>query len=130
MSSAVAILLIVLLLRKELLGPQPLQGLDDQGAGGRRARLSRRLLTIDIVGQLLFLFGIGLVILALTWAGAEYEWNTAYVLAPLIVGAVLCGLFFCWERLMGPNHALARRWPWQKPMLSWDLVTNKDMGQF
>lgn len=80
--AVVAIPLVLLLLRKELLGPRPLPefaGLDGDARGVRRARLLVRLATIDYLGQLLFLFGLGLFILALTWAGGEqagtYPWN-------------------------------------------------------
>jgi hypothetical protein len=116
------------LLRKELLGPQPLPGLDEQGESGRRARLGARLMTIDVGGQLLFLFGFGLMILAFTWAGATYTWNSAAVLTSLIVGIALACVFVFYERLMTPGNTLARRWPWQKPMISWKLLTAKDIG--
>lgn len=121
-------LIIFTILRKELLGPQPLAGLDGQGASGRGARLAARLLTIDAGGQLLFLSGFGLMILGLTWAGVSYEWGTAAVLVPLVLGGVLAGLFIEYERLMAPGRTLARRWPLQQAMVTWKLVVTKDTG--
>lgn len=74
-------------------------------------------MTIDAGGQLLFLFGFGLVVLALTWAGATYSWDSAYVLAPLCIGAALVGVFGYYEKLMAPDGLLSRRWPFQKAMV-------------
>ena len=124
----VAIILILFMLRKELLGPQPLPGLDEQGSAGRINRLGARLLTIDTGGQLLFLFGFGLIILAFTWAGVTYDWNTAAVLSPLILGVAAVCLFIVYERFMAPGRALARKWPSQKSMVSWKLLITKDTG--
>ena len=123
-----AILLIIFVLRKELLGPQPLPGLDEQGDLGRVARFGARVATIDSGGQLLFLFGFGLIILAFTWAGVTYDWNTAAVLVSLVGGIALVCLFIFYERLMFPGRILARKWPYQKPMVSWKLLITKDTG--
>lgn len=35
--------------------------------------------------------------LALTWAGSEYEWNSAHVIATLIVGFLFCVFFVLWQ---------------------------------
>ncbi|KAH8907081.1 MFS general substrate transporter [Coniochaeta sp. PMI_546] len=123
-----ALILIFVLLRKELLGPQPIASVDGVAETGRRARFSKRIMTIDAGGQLLFLFGFGLLVLALTWAGATYSWDSAYVLAPLCIGAVLIGVFGYYERLMAPDGALSRRWPIQKAMVPWKLIANRDIG--
>ncbi len=120
--------LIFFVLRSELLGPQPLPGLDELGESARLARLSRRITTIDAGGQLLFLFGFGFIILALTWGGVTYEWNTAAVLAPLCFGVGLVSLFVCYESLMAPGRALASKWPSQKSMVPWKLLVTKDVG--
>lgn len=123
-----AIILILAVLRKELLGPQPLAGLDERGGSGTAALVGARITTIDAGGQLLFLFGFGLMILAFTWAGVMYEWTTAAVLVPLILGVALAVLFVVYERLMAPGRALARRWPFQKAMVTWKLLVTKDTG--
>lgn len=136
--AAVAIALVALLLRRELLGPQPLPELaaaaaaHDDGRGARRARLLVRLSTIDYVGQLLFLFGLGLLILALTWAGdgeaGTYRWSSPEVLAPLVVGAALTVAWFAYEYSMVPPRAMARVFPRQRAMMPWDLIKEKDIA--
>lgn len=144
-----AVALIFLVLRKDLLGPvaivpqdgeniqQQQQHQPDANEEGlqmprnNQSRLSRfyaRLMTVDVGGQLLFLFGFGLVVLAMTWAGATYAWNSAAVLTPLLVGVALVVGFIFWERLMAPAGVLALRFPRQKAMLPWDILKNKDVG--
>lgn len=146
----VAIVVIFFLLRKELLGPQDLaQGIPTQlqeatnaavdlppmspaivaaGAGSRLSRFWARFTTVDAGGQLLFLFGFGLIVLAMTWAGATYSWDSVAVLTPLLVGVALVSAFIFWERLMAPGRALAAKLPRQKPMLPWHIFTTKDVG--
>lgn len=85
-------------------------------------------MTIDAGGQLLFLFGFGLLVLALTWAGATYSWDSAAVLAPLCIGVVIVGLFGYYEKLMAPDGLLSRRWPIQRAMVPWKLVSNRNVG--
>jgi MFS family permease len=126
--TAAAILVTFFILRKHLLPAQPIAQLDETAETGRRATLKKRLMTIDVGGQFLFLFGFGLMILAFTWSGATYDWNSASVLAPLVIGAVLSCGFFYWEYLMAPGHALNRLWPWQKSMIPWQLLVHKDIG--
>ncbi|ERT00109.1 hypothetical protein HMPREF1624_03478 [Sporothrix schenckii ATCC 58251] len=87
-----------------------------------------RIASIDIGGQLLFLFGLGLLILSLTWAGATYGWATAAVLVPLFAGLVLVAAFVGYERFMAPGRLFSRMWPHQKPMLTWTLFGSKDIG--
>ena len=121
-----AILLIFIVLRKELLSPQPLANLEEHS--GRRARFAQRILTVDAGGQLLFLFGFGLIILAFTWAGATYRWNSAAVLTPLCAGVALVLLFAYWEYLMAPGNVLAKRWPYRRAMVPWKLIATRDIG--
>jgi hypothetical protein len=62
------------------LGPQPLPELLGQDSELRGfQRFKAQLSTIDFFGQLLFLFGLGLLVLGLTWGGASYPWNDARV---------------------------------------------------
>lgn len=133
--AAIGIVLVVVLLRKELLGPQPLPELEEHTGHTHRARRARvlvRLSTIDFVGQLLFLFGLGLLILALTWAGngqdGTYPWDSTYVLAPLIVGAVLTALWFAFEFSMAPPRLMSRVFQRQRAMMPWVLFEEKDIG--
>ncbi|CAK7263292.1 hypothetical protein SEPCBS57363_000491 [Sporothrix epigloea] len=72
------------------------------------ASLGSRIASIDFGGQLLFLFSLGLLILALTWAGATYDWDMAAVLVPLCTGLFLVGALVGYEYHMAPGRRLAR----------------------
>lgn len=137
--ATVAVVLVFVCLRGELLGPQPLPELSEPAEPGgqlqrsARGRLLTRLSTIDYVGQLLFLFGLGLLILALTWAGGDgaagtYPWVSLQVLAPLIFGAALAAAWFAFEHSMVPPRAMSRVFSRQRAMLPWELVAEKDMA--
>ncbi|KAF1991603.1 MFS multidrug transporter-like protein [Aulographum hederae CBS 113979] len=52
---------------------------------------------IDYVGGLLSIAGMLLFMMALQWGGYQYDWDSAHVLAPLILGVALIIAFFCWE---------------------------------
>ncbi|KAL1870246.1 hypothetical protein Daus18300_005311 [Diaporthe australafricana] len=127
-----AIVLVILILRHELLGPQPIPELEGEGPRhspvGRRARFAARLMTIDYVGQLLFLFGLGLLILAFTWAGSTYGWSSAAVLAPLVVGAVLSAAWGFYEYSMAPPHLMSRVFRSQRAMMPWELLAKRDIS--
>ncbi|CCF33932.1 major facilitator superfamily transporter [Colletotrichum higginsianum] len=123
-----SMLVIYFVLRSELLGPQPIPQLDETTDTGRRTTLRKRLQTIDVGGQVLFLFGLGLLILGLTWAGATYSWKSPAVLVTLILGILISALFVLWEYHMTPAKALARQFPWQKAMIPWELARNRDIG--
>ncbi|KAL3479584.1 major facilitator superfamily domain-containing protein [Aspergillus californicus] len=83
------------------------------------------LATIDAVGTILFIFGVGLIILGTAWGGSTYSWGSAEVLAPIIVGAVCFVLFFVYEYLL-EKGALARILPTQKPMLPFSMFKKLD----
>lgn len=94
--------------------------------GSRRSHFLSGLATIDIGGTLLFIFGVGLIILGISWGGATYPWTSAAVLAPLVIGAVLFIIFFIYEYLLEPGRALARLFPQQTPMIPSSLFKNRD----
>ena len=48
-------------------------------------------------GNLIVIAGTTLAIIGLTWGGTRYPWDSAHVLAPLIIGLVLLGLFVVYE---------------------------------
>ena len=48
-------------------------------------------------GNFIIIAGTTLALIALTWGGIRFPWNSAHVLAPLIVGLVLILLFFAYE---------------------------------
>jgi hypothetical protein len=126
--AAAGIILIIIIIRKELLGPQPIPQLSETPETGRRTRFAYRLKTIDYWGQVLFLLGFGLLILALTWAGPIYRWDSPAVLVPLCVGAVTIVAWGVWEFLMAPDRMLGMRWPWKAAMVKWDILTDRNVG--
>lgn len=132
--AVLAVVLVLVFLRKELVGPQPVPGLQGRGPGrghqlgGKRARFVARLWTVDYVGQLLFLFGLGLLILAFTWAGGTYSWGSAAVLAPLLIGAVLSVAWVFYEYSMSPPHRMSRVFPLQRAMVPWELIAQRDIS--
>lgn len=123
-----AIFVVLFLLRKQLLGPQPLQ--DPRGRDVRTSdgQLFARLSTIDYGGQMLFLWGLGLLTLALTWGGDTFSWNSAAVLAPLAIGGVLTIGWVLYERSMSPGFLMSRVFPSQKAMMSWEMLSHRDIG--
>ncbi|GLA60229.1 hypothetical protein AtubIFM54640_000676 [Aspergillus tubingensis] len=70
--------------------------------GSRWSSILPALATIDLGGSVLFIFGVGLIILATTWGGATYPWSSPQVLAPLIIGAICFTAFFVYEYLLEP----------------------------
>jgi len=128
--AVLAMILVVILLRKELLGPQPLVQVEgaQRDFSSRRARFAARVGTIDFGGQLLFLWGMGLLILAFTWAGGTYSWNSANVLAPLVIGAVLSVAWVVYEFLMTPGKLMSKVFPTQTAMIPWEVLSQRDIG--
>lgn len=124
--SLVGLLLIHLITRSVLVGPQDLPAHDGVSKLSSKATFIKRISTIDFGGQLLFLFGMGLFILALTWAGSAYPWSSVEVLVPLIVGVVLLGLFFIWEYLLLPGQKLALAYPHQQAMIPLKLLRRRN----
>ena len=123
-----AMILIFFVLRNELQGPQQLPDLEGPDVSTPSARFIARLSTLDYGGQLLFLWGFGLLILALTWAGGTYSWNSAAVLVTIIIGGILSIGWIFYERCMVPGSTMARFFPRQKAMLQWELLIHRDIG--
>lgn len=61
----------------------------------------------DYVGSVLFVLGLPVFILAFSWAGTPgHDWNSASVIAPLVVGAVTLLTAFIYEmRFANPAYA-------------------------
>ncbi len=92
----------------------------------RRLGYISGLAIIDWPGMAMFIFGIGLIILAVQWGGTEHAWSSAACVAPLVIGGILCILFFVYEYLLGPGRAVARMFPRQVPMIPSTLFRKKD----
>ncbi|OJJ39695.1 hypothetical protein ASPWEDRAFT_37527 [Aspergillus wentii DTO 134E9] len=94
--------------------------------GSRWSSILPALATLDIFGTILFIFGIGLVILGTAWGGSTYAWSAPQVLAPLIVGGVCFVLFFLYEYLLESGRFFARMFPKQVPMLPYSMFARID----
>ncbi|PWY82834.1 MFS multidrug transporter [Aspergillus heteromorphus CBS 117.55] len=94
--------------------------------GSRSSSILPALATVDIGGSLLFIFGVGLLILAATWGGATYSWSSSQVLAPLILGVICFVAFFVYEYLLEPGRLLARIFPRHVAMLPYSLFERRD----
>ncbi|RAL06804.1 putative MFS multidrug transporter, partial [Aspergillus homomorphus CBS 101889] len=94
--------------------------------GSRWSSVLPALATVDVGGSVLFIFGVGLIILATTWGGATYSWSAPQVLAPLIVGAVCFVVFFLYEYLLEPGRLCARVFPRHVAMLPYSLFERRD----
>ncbi|KAJ4004434.1 hypothetical protein NW766_011740 [Fusarium irregulare] len=126
--AVLALIVVFFVLRKELLGPQPISELNETAETGRRTKFIARLKTVDFGGQLLFILGFGLIILALTWGGATYPWSSPAVIVPLVLGVISAGIFVYWEYLLAPDNMMAEKLPWQRAMIPWELISNRDMA--
>lgn len=125
----IGLVLAHFILRPELLGPQKITLPDESVSGSTLPQtFTARLSTIDFGGQFLFLFGMGLLVLALTWAGSYYPWSSVKILAPLIFGIVLLIAFVAWEYLMLPGNLLSNRAPTRKAMIPIKLVLRRNVG--
>lgn len=76
------------------------------------------ILTLDFGGMILFILGTGLIILGTAWGGSTYPWNSAAVIASLVIGSVLFVGFFFYEYLRR-NH---------NPMIPYEVLRHKDVG--
>ena len=119
--AAVSMVMIFVLLRKDLVGPKPSE------STGSLQRFWSRISTVDFGGLFLFVTGVTLIILGTTWGGATYAWNSAAVIASIVIGGVFFVSFFLWEFLMEPGNLLARAFPSQEPMIPLRLFRKKDV---
>lgn len=126
--AVVAMLVVVVFLKNDLQGPVPILEMEGVNVSTKSGSFMARISTIDYGGQMLFLWGFGLLILALTWAGGTYSWDSASVLAPIIVGGLLSGGWIVYERCMVPGSVMAKVFPLQKAMISWELLRQRDIG--
>ncbi|PYH50079.1 putative MFS multidrug transporter [Aspergillus saccharolyticus JOP 1030-1] len=94
--------------------------------GSRWSSVLPALATVDIGGSILFIFGVGLIILATTWGGATYSWSSSQVLAPLIVGSVCFPAFFLYEYMLEPGRLCARVFPRHVATLPYSLFERRD----
>jgi predicted membrane channel-forming protein YqfA (hemolysin III family) len=70
--------------------------------------VNSKLKAVDFLGIFLALAGMTVVILGLTWGGKEYSWNSAQVIATLVVGTAASVAFMLWQ-WKGPRYPLIPR---------------------
>lgn len=92
----------------------------------RRAGYISGLATIDWPGIFFFIFGVGLLILAVQWGGTSYSWDSAATIAPFVIGGVLFFSFFLYEYLIGPGRFMSRIFAQQVPMVPSVLFRKRD----
>ncbi|EAW20516.1 putative MFS drug transporter [Aspergillus fischeri NRRL 181] len=56
-----------------------------------------KLAAVDFVGAALALGGTAVLLLGLNWGGGEYAWDSAHVIATLVVGVAVCVAFVLWQ---------------------------------
>jgi MFS family permease len=83
---------------------------------------------VDYPGMALFILGVGLLILGVSWGNAPYSWSSPAVVVPLVFGAILFSAFFAYEYMAEPERFIGRRLPRQVPMMPWILFSKKDAG--
>ncbi len=76
--------------------------------------------------MVLFLFGVGLIILGTSWGESTYAWDSTQVLVTVIVGGLLSGIFVLYEYLLEDGRLLGRLLPRQSPMIPMSLFSRKD----
>jgi hypothetical protein len=70
----------------------------------QRQPLGFKLKKIDYLGLIFFLGACVCIILALVWGGSAYPWNSAVIIALLVVGVLLLITFLLTEWLIEPFH--------------------------
>lgn len=123
--AALSHILIVALMRKELVKGNAARATSNTN-NSRRTNYLAGLLSIDWPGALLFILGVGLIILALQWGGTQYAWSSAATIVPFIIGGIFVITFFVHEYLLGPGRFTARLLPRQVPMIPSTLFRKKD----
>jgi hypothetical protein len=120
--SVLAMVMIFSLMRGEVVGGSAKAGKGES----RRLGYISGLKIIDWPGLIMFILGVGLVILAVQWGGTSYAWSSTATVAPFIIGGILCIAFFTYEYLLGPGRFAARLFPKQVPMIPSTLFRKKD----
>lgn len=120
--AAVSHILIFVLMRKDLKKGRVALNPGDSRRTGYIAGLGY----IDWIGMLTFIFGIGLIILAVQWGGTSYAWNSPATIVPLVVGGILVIVFSTHEYLLGPGRLMARIFTRQVAMIPSTLFRKKD----
>ncbi|KAF2637038.1 MFS general substrate transporter [Massarina eburnea CBS 473.64] len=120
--AVIAHILIFFLIRKDLVKGRVSRKPGDSRRTGYIAGLG----SIDWVGMITFIFGVGLIILAVQWGGTSYSWDSVAVIVPFIIGGTLFILFFLNEYLLGPGRLMHRIFSNQIAMIPSTIFRKKD----
>lgn len=76
----------------------------------RGQSLWSRIKRIDFGGNAIFIGAVIAVLLALTWAGPVYQWNSAQIIIPLVIGllGLLAFIAFEWTPRLAPEPSFPR----------------------
>jgi hypothetical protein len=62
-----------------------------------KTSLASKLMEIDWFGEVLFMGCLTSFLVAISWDGVQFPWNSFQTIIPLILGLVGVGLAFMWE---------------------------------
>lgn len=65
-------------------------------------------------GNAIVIAGTTLAVVGLTFGGIRFPWNSAQVLAPLLIGLALIGVFFLYEAKIP-----------REPTIPWEILNNR-----
>ncbi|KAJ1915736.1 hypothetical protein H4219_004153 [Mycoemilia scoparia] len=72
----------------------------------QKSSWKEKLKRIDFLGSLIIVAGLVVLLLALSWGGKEYPWNSAVIISLLVVGLVLLIAFVLVEAYIPPEPIL------------------------
>ncbi|WYZ42179.1 hypothetical protein EsH8_V_001074 [Colletotrichum jinshuiense] len=80
----------------------------------RNWSVGERIKSLDLTGGAIFIPGIFMILLALTWGGTQKAWNSPTIIGLFVGGGVMVVMFFIWEHHKGeeamiPGMLLRRR---------------------
>ncbi|KAF8590340.1 iron permease [Ramaria rubella] len=76
--------------------------------------IPQKLARVDWLGNLIVIAGTTIANVGLAFAGIRFPWGSAQVLAPLIIGLVIIGVFMIYEKFVP-----------KEPCIPWDIVSNR-----
>ncbi|KAG6365693.1 hypothetical protein INS49_007304 [Diaporthe citri] len=76
----------------------------------RGQSLWSRIRRLDFGGNAIFIGAVVAVLLAMTWAGPVYQWNSAQIITPLVIGllGLLAFIAFEWTPRLAPEPSFLR----------------------
>lgn len=63
----------------------------------KRTSLASKLARVDWLGGFLFIGGLTSFLVGMSWAGVQYSWKSAQVLAPMLIGIASIAAAIVWE---------------------------------